>query len=158
MQTDKFNLINVISCMFTELQNVKMYRFAWSFPSDSAVKGSTSNAGDMGSIPGLGRFPGGNRFISQERIQERGLTKIETLVKKAMKWSWGIKVQRIGWKYIIETILIHYIGLLGVDVIFLLSIGPTWTDFCSFAYVTLVLEQITISSQSTTPSWLLTDM
>ena len=64
-----------------------MYRFVWSFPSDSAVKGSTSNAGDMGSIPGLGRFPGGNRFISQERIQERGLTKIETSVKKAVKWS-----------------------------------------------------------------------
>jgi len=47
-----------------------MYRFTRSFPGDSAVKESTSNAGDMGSTPGLGRFPGGNRFISLERIQE----------------------------------------------------------------------------------------
>lgn len=52
----------------------------------------------------------------------------------------------------IKTILIHYIALLGMDVIFLLSIGPTWTDFCSFAYFTLVLEQITVSSQSIIPS------
>ena len=30
----------------------------WGFPSDSAGKESAYNAGDLGSIPGLGRFPG----------------------------------------------------------------------------------------------------
>ena len=29
----------------------------WGFPSDSAGKESACNAGDLGSIPGLGRFP-----------------------------------------------------------------------------------------------------
>ena len=31
----------------------------WSFPDSSAVKESTCNAGDLDSIPGLGRSPGG---------------------------------------------------------------------------------------------------
>ena len=31
------------------------------FPSGSDGKESTCNAGDLGSIPGLGRFPGGGR-------------------------------------------------------------------------------------------------
>ena len=31
----------------------------WGFPDSSAGKESTCNAGDMGSIPGSGRFPGG---------------------------------------------------------------------------------------------------
>ena len=31
----------------------------WGFPDGSAGKGSACNTGDMGSIPGLGRFPGG---------------------------------------------------------------------------------------------------
>ena len=30
----------------------------WGFPGDSDGKESTSNAGDPGSIPGLGRYPG----------------------------------------------------------------------------------------------------
>ena len=30
----------------------------WIFPADSAGKGSKCNAGDLGSIPGLGRSPG----------------------------------------------------------------------------------------------------
>ena len=37
----------------------------WGFPGGSEVKASTSNAGDLGLIPGLGRSPGeenGNPF------------------------------------------------------------------------------------------------
>ena len=30
----------------------------WGFPGGSAVKDTPANAGDMGSIPGLGRSPG----------------------------------------------------------------------------------------------------
>ena len=33
--------------------------FPLGFPGGSAGKESASNAGDLGSIPGLGRFPGG---------------------------------------------------------------------------------------------------
>ena len=31
----------------------------WGLPGDSAVKNLPANAGDLDSIPGLGRFPGG---------------------------------------------------------------------------------------------------
>ena len=38
----------------------------WGFPGDSDGKESTSNAGDPGSIPGLGRSPGkGNGYSLQ---------------------------------------------------------------------------------------------
>ena len=36
-----------------------MYGLLWGFPGSSAGKESTCNAGDLGSIPGLGKFPGG---------------------------------------------------------------------------------------------------
>ena len=38
---------------FTEVQ-----RGSWGFPYSSVGKESACNAGDLGSIPGLGRFPG----------------------------------------------------------------------------------------------------
>ena len=36
-----------------------MYLFTWGFPGGSDGKESASNAGDLGSIPRLGRSPGG---------------------------------------------------------------------------------------------------
>ena len=33
------------------------FSFSWDFPGGSEVKASACNAGDLGSIPGLGRFP-----------------------------------------------------------------------------------------------------
>ena len=37
------------------------------FPGGSEVKASACNAGDLGSIPGLGRYPGeGNRYPFQD--------------------------------------------------------------------------------------------
>ena len=33
--------------------------YVWGFPGGSEVKASVCNAGDVGSIPGLGRSPGG---------------------------------------------------------------------------------------------------
>ena len=35
-----------------------IYIFTWGFPGDSVVKNLLANAGDVGLIPGLGRFPG----------------------------------------------------------------------------------------------------
>ena len=47
-------------------QNTQVYRGgAWSFPGGSVVKNLPANAGNVGSIPGLGRSPGeenGNPF------------------------------------------------------------------------------------------------
>ena len=50
---------------------------AWGFPSDSGVKESICNAGDLGSIPGSGRCPGeGNIDLLQysclENLMDRG--------------------------------------------------------------------------------------
>jgi len=47
------------------------------FPSYSVVKNPLDNAGDMGSIPGLGRFPGGGngnllQYSCLENPTERG--------------------------------------------------------------------------------------
>ena len=38
---------------------IYIYRFPIGFPSGSLVKNPPGNAGDMGSIPGSGRSPGG---------------------------------------------------------------------------------------------------
>ena len=40
-----------------ELENKTLYENIMGFPCGSAGKESTSNAGDLGSIPGLGRSP-----------------------------------------------------------------------------------------------------
>ena len=40
------------------MYNTYMYVYLWGFPGDSNGKEPTSNAGDLGSIPGLGRSPG----------------------------------------------------------------------------------------------------
>ena len=40
-------------------QEIALSRFRfWGFPSGSEVKASAHNTGDLGSVPGLGRFPG----------------------------------------------------------------------------------------------------
>ena len=54
------------------------------FPSDSEVKASACNAGDLGSIPGLGRSPGegnGNplQYSCLENPMDRGQTEQRTL-------------------------------------------------------------------------------
>ena len=45
---------------------ISVYSRHMGFPGGSAGKGSTCNAGDLGSIPGLGRSPGeGNGYSLQ---------------------------------------------------------------------------------------------
>ena len=41
------------------LQFIFMYAYAWAFPSGFDHKEASCNAGDLGSIPGLGRCPEG---------------------------------------------------------------------------------------------------
>ena len=76
------------------------------FPSGSAVKNPPANAGDAGSIPGFGRFPGeGNgyplRYSWQENLKDRGgwwameLQKVgHNLVTKQQQQSLGFKSGR----------------------------------------------------------------
>ena len=57
------------------------------FPSDSAGKESTCNAGDLGSVPGLGRFPGeGNGYPLQYSGLENSMDCIVHGVTKS--WTW----------------------------------------------------------------------
>ena len=45
--------------MYINLFNITIFIiYCWSFPRSSAGKESTCNAGDPGSIPGSGSFPG----------------------------------------------------------------------------------------------------
>ena len=51
------------------------------FPSDSVVKSLSANAGDMGSIPGLGRSPGGRngtplQYSCLENFKDRGAWRV----------------------------------------------------------------------------------
>ena len=57
------------------------------FPCDSAGKESTHNAGDLGSIPGLGRVPGeGNGYLLQYSGLENSMECIVHGVAK--NWTW----------------------------------------------------------------------
>ena len=52
--------------IYTCIKYTHTYTHTWGFPSDSDSKESTCNAGDIGSIPGLGRPPGeGKGYLLQ---------------------------------------------------------------------------------------------
>ena len=57
---------DLLGFMAMYYKRVKFIAILGGFPCDSAGKGSTHNAGDLGSIPGLGRVPGeGNGYLLQ---------------------------------------------------------------------------------------------
>ena len=63
-----------------------MYRFTRSFPGDSAVKESTSNAGDMGFYPRVGKIPRRKQIhFAGKDTRKRPHKDRETLVQKAVK-------------------------------------------------------------------------
>ena len=52
--------IFVYTCLYMYKHKINMYmQICMGFPGGSDGKESICNAGDLGSIPGLGRFPGG---------------------------------------------------------------------------------------------------
>ena len=51
-------IMNIHICVYMEIY-IYMDIYIYGFPGGSDGKGSTCNAGDLGSIPGLGRSPGG---------------------------------------------------------------------------------------------------
>ena len=60
------------------------FHVTWNFPGGSAGKDSTSNAGDPGSIPGLGRSPGeGNSYPLQYSGLENSMDSIVHEVTKS---------------------------------------------------------------------------
>ena len=65
----------------------------WAFPGSSAGKESTYNAGDPGSIPGLGRSPGEGIDYT---LQYSGSSLVAQMVNPpAMQETW---VQSLGWE------------------------------------------------------------
>ena len=56
---------------------------SWGFPGGSVVRNLPASAGDLGSIPGLGRSPGGGngnplQYSCLENPMDRGITKSQT--------------------------------------------------------------------------------
>ena len=52
------NFFKIHSRISTSFLFTTGYYATWGFPGGSEVKASARNVGDLGSIPGLGRFPG----------------------------------------------------------------------------------------------------
>ena len=56
------------------LAHLFFHMWNWGFPCDSAGKESTCNEGDLGSIPGLGRYLGGGKgYLHQYSDQENSM-------------------------------------------------------------------------------------
>ena len=68
--------------------------YIWGFPGNSAGKESTCNAGDSGSIPGLGRSPG---EVIGYPLQYSWASLVVQMVKNppAMRETW---VRSLGWE------------------------------------------------------------
>ena len=67
----------------------------WGFPGNSDSRESTCSVGDLGSIPGLGRAPGGGRG---NPLQYSWASLVAQMVKNppAMQETW---VQSLGWEH-----------------------------------------------------------
>ena len=66
-----------LSAAFPHLSFVFLLRYNWVFPNDSEVKNLPANAGNKGSIPGLGKSPGGGhnnplQYFCLENSMDRG--------------------------------------------------------------------------------------
>ena len=75
-----------------------MFIYLKGFPDSSVGKESTCNAGDPGSIPGLGRSPGGGIGYS---LQYSWASLVAQLVKN-LPAMWETWVQSLGWQDPIE--------------------------------------------------------
>ena len=57
-------------------------KIIWCFPSGSDGEESACNSGDLGSIPGLGRFPGeGNGYpLHYSKVRCKGFSRVHTVI------------------------------------------------------------------------------
>ena len=80
-----------------------------SFPGGSDGKESACNAGDLSSIPGLGRSPGGGRG---NPLQYSWASLVAQTVKNpsAMRETW---VQPLGWEDLLEEGVATHSGILA---------------------------------------------
>ena len=74
--------------------NLHFIRFNLGFPGSLAGKESTCNAGDLGSIPGLGRSP---REGISYKLQYSWASPVAQLVKN-LPAMWETWVQSLGWE------------------------------------------------------------
>ena len=78
----------VLSCfVFNSLGNSSSLEFLRDFPGGSDGKASVYNVGDLGSIPGLGRFPGEGigyplQYSALENSIVHGVTRSQTRLSK----------------------------------------------------------------------------
>ena len=71
-----------------------LYRASPGFPGSSAVKEPTCNAGDLNSIPGSGRFPGGGIVYPLQYYR----ASLVTQTVKNLPAMWETWVQSVGWE------------------------------------------------------------
>ena len=57
--------------LYLGTDHLNIYSSGWGFPGGSEVKASASNAGDLGSIPGLGRSPGEEMVTHSSILAQR---------------------------------------------------------------------------------------
>ena len=79
------------------------------FPGGSAGKESTCNAGDLGSIPGLGRSSG-------ERIgypHQYSWASLVAQMVKNLPAMWETSVQPLGWEYPLEEGIVTHSSILA---------------------------------------------
>ena len=68
------------------MRNINNFRYADDLPCCSAGKESSSNVGDLGLIPGLGRSPGGGKGYS---LQYSGLENSMDCIVHGVAKSWA---------------------------------------------------------------------
>ena len=79
-------------CKFTKSSIFFLFSICWTLYRSTDGKASTCNAGDLGSIPGLGRFPGeGNGNPLQDSCLENSMDRgawWATVHGVAKSWTW----------------------------------------------------------------------
>ena len=116
-------------CLRQDLKNVYFslhhLMIFWGFPGSSAGKESAYNAGDLGSIPGSGRFPGeGNGYPLQysylENLINRGVWQATVHGGCRVRHDWVIsllwlKVQQlhsgVQWKFCLHSCTLDSLNL-----------------------------------------------
>ena len=97
-------------------QNLQVWIFPsphWGFPCGSAGKQSVCNAGDLGSIPGLGRSPGEGKAVHSSVL------------------GWRVphtRTQRVGYHWVTFTPLLLHTRPSKSSVYFILQNSKAWTD------------------------------
>ena len=98
-------------------------------PGGSASKESTCNAGDLGSIPGLGRSP-----AWEDPLGEGTATHSSILVRRIPQTVQSNGSQRVGYDWVILTFTLHVDITLSVNSFPLLQSSRETPNSCAMSY------------------------